>query len=401
VRELGRSLLPGAAAVATAALAATLPAVRAPLGSFLVAYPVLVPGLGVLLAVAFRRRGAMVVLLVLAACAWWLPPGEGGGDGGAGDFAFGAMALLLPANLLIASLIRDRGVLISGTFAWVAVVGGQVALVAFLWEAYGPDVTGLLHALGKAPLPGGDTLPPAVVVLFALAFVASAVRLVRRPGPVEGGVLLAVVGAYWGLAPGAVRPATPVLLAGAAAAVIVSLLAAAVQGAYGDELTGLPGRRALEEALEALKGTYTVALVDVDHFKLVNDRHGHPVGDQVLRLVATRLREVGGGGRAYRYGGEEFALLFPARPLAVVEPYLEAARTAIARAEFRLRGPDRPAKRPRAPRAAPPNRPVLAVTVSIGAAQPRTPGESPREVLARADAALYRAKRSGRDRVVV
>ena len=97
----------------------------------------------------------------------------------------------------------------------------------------------------------------------------------------------------------------------AGAILIVASLQESHRLAFRDELTGLPGRRALDERLRALPGRYTVAMVDVDHFKKFNDTHGHDIGDQVLRLVGARLAEVGGGGIAYRYGGEEFSVLFP------------------------------------------------------------------------------------------
>src|SRR2546425_6328967 len=74
--------------------------------------------------------------------------------------------------------------------------------------------------------------------------------------------------------------------------------------AYQDSLTGLPARRALNEALLRLGGHYTVAMLDVDHFKRINDHHGHDVGDQVLKMIAAKLAQVTGGGKAYRYGGE-------------------------------------------------------------------------------------------------
>ena len=82
--------------------------------------------------------------------------------------------------------------------------------------------------------------------------------------------------------------------------------------AFRDELTGLPGRRALNEKLQRMGRVYTLAMADVDHFKAFNDTHGRR-GDQVLRMVAAQLRRVSGGGHAYRYGGE-FTLVFPARP---------------------------------------------------------------------------------------
>src|SRR5215475_3125232 len=81
--------------------------------------------------------------------------------------------------------------------------------------------------------------------------------------------------------------------------------------AYHDELTLLPGRRAFNEAVMHLEHPFVIAAVDIDHFKSFNDTHGHDTGDQVLKLVAARLAEVGGGGRAFRYGGEEFTVIFP------------------------------------------------------------------------------------------
>ena len=78
-----------------------------------------------------------------------------------------------------------------------------------------------------------------------------------------------------------------------------------------DELTDLPSRRSFNDAKLRLGNTYTVAMVDVDHFKHFNDTYGHDAGDQVLRMVAARIAEVSGGGKGYRYGGEDVAVLFP------------------------------------------------------------------------------------------
>ncbi len=82
------------------------------------------------------------------------------------------------------------------------------------------------------------------------------------------------------------------------------------QMAFYDELTQLPGRRALVSDLKHASRNYCMAMTDVDHFKKFNDTYGHDVGDDVLKLVASKLAQVTGGGRAYRYGGEEFAVVF-------------------------------------------------------------------------------------------
>src|SRR5258708_6206366 len=92
--------------------------------------------------------------------------------------------------------------------------------------------------------------------------------------------------------------------------------------AYQDELTGLASRRAFNDALLRLKAPYTIAAVDIDHFKRINDTFGHDTGDQVLRLVASRLARVSGGGEPFRVGGEEFTILFPGRAAKDVTDHL-------------------------------------------------------------------------------
>jgi PleD family two-component response regulator len=144
-------------------------------------------------------------------------------------------------------------------------------------------------------------------------------------------------------------------------------------------------------------------MVDVDHFKRFNDTHGHDVGDQVLRLVATRLAQIDGGGKAFRYGGEEFAVLFPDRRLDEALLHLESMRESIERYRMAVRGVDRPkdpeaGSRMRAAADGPADR-ALSVTISIGVAQRDPMLTSPGQVLRAADAALYRAKRAGRNRV--
>jgi diguanylate cyclase (GGDEF)-like protein len=142
-------------------------------------------------------------------------------------------------------------------------------------------------------------------------------------------------------------------------------------------------------------------MVDVDHFKKFNDTHGHDVGDQVLRLVAGRLAQVGGDGVAYRYGGEEFSVLFPDADLRHATRHLESIRASIERYKMAVRGGDRP-KNPDDTASLRLNKPAqktLSVTVSIGVAEPGDAHRTPTQVLKAADEALYRAKQGGRNRV--
>ena len=183
----------------------------------------------------------------------------------------------------------------------------------------------------------------------------------------------------------------------------LSLVETSYAMAYRDGLTGLPARRGLMRDLEALGSLYAAAMVDVDHFKKFNDRHGHDVGDQVLRMVAAQLEKTPGGGRAYRYGGEEFTLLFPGKTREEALPHAEADRKAVEAATFTLRHWRRPRKKPvdagawKFPGTRRPRR--LNVTVSVGIADSAGADPAPEAVLKKADQALYRAKKAGRNRV--
>lgn len=154
-----------------------------------------------------------------------------------------------------------------------------------------------------------------------------------------------------------------------------------------DPLTGALNRRGLDEALAALDASaptapLSVVLADVDHFKTVNDRHGHAVGDLVLKHVTTILAGVVRSSDAVvRWGGEEILLLLPGTALAQAEHVAERARVSVRMTPLRMATGD------------------VVVTLSLGVAARRA--SEPREtLLGRADEALYRAKRGGRDRVV-
>ena len=166
-----------------------------------------------------------------------------------------------------------------------------------------------------------------------------------------------------------------------------------------------------------MQDPYSIAVVDIDHFKKFNDTYGHDTGDQVLRLVAANLSRVTGGGKAHRCGGEEFNILFPGRTTSEVVDHLEQLRASIESSEFRMRRGDR-RQAPRGPdRRKEPARSrrrkgqvirelvqekapaMLSVTVSMGVATSGKEKSTPELVLQAADKALYRAKANGRNRI--
>ncbi len=112
-----------------------------------------------------------------------------------------------------------------------------------------------------------------------------------------------------------------------ACALLITLFFNSHDLAFLDELTG---RRALINELKHCGKHYCIVMADIDHFKKFNDTHGHDTGDDVLRIVAQELAKVRGGGTAFRYGGEEFTLLFKRKHAKEAEPFIESIRKSIA-----------------------------------------------------------------------
>jgi diguanylate cyclase (GGDEF)-like protein len=387
--------LPLAIVAATALAVALLPSLPASLAGLRTAGPYAVLVTGTLLAWWFNRGRSFVILasLLAAFTAYQLFPTKA---------VYTALVVIVPFNALMAMIRPERGTRYLVAYRWLLLLAGEAALVA--WIA----------AAGRSPVSGTwwNTMldwwlfrsPPTPLIgrlVFAAAFIAAVTRAYPDHTPLQVGNCGALA-AFFIAAENAGAPSVYTAFMAAAGIILVAaLLQESHQLAFGDSLTGLPGRRALEERLRSLGERYSIAMVDVDHFKQFNDTHGHDVGDQVLKLVAARLSQVGGGGTAYRYGGEEFSVVFPDRDLAEVLPKLEALRGAIEHYRMAIRGEDRPkkaeegSKRRRARAAGK----ALSVTVSIGAAGPSERARTPHQVIKAADEALYRAKQAGRNRV--
>jgi diguanylate cyclase (GGDEF)-like protein len=241
------------------------------------------------------------------------------------------------------------------------------------------------------------------------AVVLLLVRLAQFHKAIDNGMFWSLIAACLGLEAGGAGKIGTAYFGVAGFILASSIIENSYSLAYQDELTGLSSRRAFNDALLRLKPPYAIAVVDIDHFKSINDTYGHDTGDQVLRLVASRLARVSGGGHAFRVGGEEFTILFQGKMALDVVDHLEILRMDIESSSFRLRtGHDRrKSSRDSDRRAAgqrkkrTPSRPgsgVLSVTASIGVAESH-PKLNPDQVIQHADKALYRAKQAGRNRI--
>ncbi len=369
-------------------------------------YVVLLLGTG--MGAWFNRGRAFIALAsLLAAFAGYSLALEFGAASFAARAVFTAAAILVPLNFLLALVLPERGVSHHFNYRWLMLAVVETLFVAWIASAGRTSLSGtvwqdlLEHWLLRSP-----PTPLLGRLLFAAAFVAAAARARPRVPATEtrpldigqaGALLAFFIACEWVDAPGAFGA----FMTAAGAILLVSLLQESHRLAFSDELTGLPSRRALEERLHGLGPVHAIAMLDVDHFKNFNDTHGHDIGDQVLRLVSTRLAQAAGGGTAYRYGGEEFCILFPELRLAEALPHIEKIRADIAAYQMAVRGEDRP-KNPEAGTRLRHLRladKTLSVTVSIGVAEPDSQRPTPAEVLRAADQALYRAKEAGRNRV--
>ena len=322
---------------------------------------------------------------------------------GPGHMALLLAAVLIPLNFITFTLMRERGLVIAGVVPRAALLFLESVLVAVLCR---PENSGVASPRGRA----SDI--PAWLFLFFVATIAISIRrFLQTHRPTEPGFAWATAAVFIWVEFAPAGKMADAYIATAALILAASLIETSYVLAYHDELTGIRGRRAFNDALLSLDQQYAIAIVDIDHFKKFNDTYGHDTGDQVLCMVATRLSKVSGGGQAFRCGGEEFAIIFSETSAKDAFDHLDSLRQVIEKSAFKVRGFERRTTlRPgeadrRKPRrksgdtalSEPPGE--LSVTVSIGVAETSTRNRQPEQVIQAADQALYRAKEKGRNRV--
>jgi diguanylate cyclase (GGDEF)-like protein len=288
-------------------------------------------------------------------------------------------------GLALAGVLVAAGIGLDPAYGWLR-IGVNSAVLAVVCLAVALE----LYRHARDTLRLHWPLPLALPLVFgAFGFASRGLRAVLQPASVAAEMAADSV-LNVGMAFGYV--VLMLVFHAVLTALLVTRLVAELQHrSRHDTLTGLLNRRAMDEALAAqlqrsLRNgeAFAVMMIDIDHFKSINDRHGHAVGDGALRhlaaLLRTAVREVD---RVARYGGEEFVVLLPDVSLADAQPLAERLREQVA-SQGHVQGPL-----------------ALAFTVSIGVAEWRPGHDDLAQLLSRADAALYRAKQAGRDRVEV
>lgn len=399
-RTLFAFLFPGGTLAAAAVVGVRDDTVSAFISKFAWLFPYPVLGAALLLAWRFNKSRLLygVVFFILFEAFSHRFAGSGVRGGMRADFFQHVFMLLLPLNVLGYSVWKERGIftLLGGSRLLLIVL--QFLVAVGLYNYWGADIVRVLSSQ-PVRLPYPDvTLGRPAFILNSAVLVFTSYLFFRYRDPMAHGF-------FWSMALGLVslmseNPASVsrFYFSACGLILIIAALESAHRMAYRDELTGLPGRRALNDKLLMMRGIYAVAMLDIDFFKKFNDRYGHDVGDQVLCMVAGKLKHVSGGGRAFRYGGEEFTIVFPRKTMGDALPHLEKLRQTVAEAGFVIRGAERPKKRPKIIRLWGKKK-TVSVTVSIGVAERDSRRQPPQALLKKADKALYRAKGAGRNRV--
>ncbi|MGH7441810.1 MAG: diguanylate cyclase, partial [bacterium] len=311
--------------------------------------------------------------------------------------------LSVPSGLAICLLPRDGLLNSSRTLAGMVLcflpaglawaIGTSSPIEAAHWLAWPWPIPGHPSLLASLSLP-----------LFALCASRRMQERVAAAWLALGGGLLGQAALAWGLA---LSVSPPLLVArlwlasglAAAACLALGLFLLYWQRVYLDELTAIPNRRALDERMSNLEGSYSLAMVDIDHFKNFNDTYGHAQGDDVLRLVAEHLRS-STGGRAYRYGGEEFCVLATDLDAKAMVKLMDLSRVGLQKRRFTVRRSAPAQGRTGASANASDGGAAghkVQVTVSVGVAERDRQHAEASQVLKLADEGLYAAKAAGRN----
>ncbi len=341
------------------------------------------------LSIRFSRSSVFFYILLIAAANLILRFGWA-----EGDLAYGLLSLFLPLLMVTLTLLPDRGIV-----SIKAIPAYAVLALACIFSV----IVAMTQPAWAMQAVLGDWLPPQYFdwsdqpqTVLAISFAALYIMFtlcILTPSPhlcAGFGVLVMLV---LQLHFGDHSRSLNVFGGGALLMCLYAIMQETWRMAYIDELTGLPGRRALREKFQKIGNRYTVAMLDVDHFKRFNDTFGHDAGDAVLRMIASKMTRVTGGGLPYRYGGEEFTIVFSGKNSQEAVRHLETLREEIANKPFIIR---RVGRRDGEVKPSSVNNSVQ-ITVSIGFAESNGAETKPWDVLKLADQALYRAKGKGRN----
>jgi diguanylate cyclase (GGDEF)-like protein len=310
---------------------------------------------------------------------------------------FALSCVFIPLNYFLQNLMPEKGIWRWQMLKRLSVSLLQITAVVLLLKYSHSEISQYLRSvLWQNPWPDYVKITQPGLIVIGLCLITIIVQLFIKATVLRSGGLMSLLAMAMALNSVANPSVAMIYFTISAASLLIAVILNSYNLAYLDELTNLPSRRALKQDLLGLGKRYCVAMLDLDYFKKLNDKFGHDVGDQALRMVAAQLNRIPGGGKAYRYGGEEFTLVFRNKETHEVLEHVDNLRKTIAANQFHIRSKKRPRKKPEQPRQSGKDIKVQ-VTVSIGLAQREEHHNTPQDVIKTADKALYTAKRAGRN----
>jgi diguanylate cyclase (GGDEF)-like protein len=360
------------------------------------AFPIIVLAFGLFFGWYLSSSRLVLSLIVLVMADRSVILSSPAGAESSGYVIFSAVALLVPLNLMAFSIIKEEAIATWRGILHLVLVVIQPPLVFWLSQ---PGQAGIAQSLQQPLLPiaklGWTTLPQAALLAYAGAVLLIGIRFILKRNPLDSGTLWALIASFVAFQ-GFHHGWSPTNFLSAAGLILfVTLVQASHQQTYRDDLTGVPGRLAYDEAVAGLGKKYVLAVVGIDQLKQYGNQHGKPVSEQVLCLLAPKIMAAAGAGKVYRLAGEEFTLLFPRKTATETLVDLGAIRRAVEDSALYLRGRDRV----REGGGARSSDEALPATASIGLAEAGDARSSLALVTKAAYRALYEAKGEGGNRV--
>jgi len=360
------------------------------------ALPYLALAFGLVFGWYFANTRMILSLLTLtfanqALAAWPLEQGTGS----VSQTIFAASSLLLPLNFLTLSILKEHAV--GSLWGGLRLLPFLIQPFAVLWlcDPAHQDIAGVLRAAYIPAWPTAWTpVPQPALLVFLVAGTLLILRFAFRKHAMDAGATWALAAAFLAYHGTHLGWSPSNFFSAAGLIVFLSLVQATYQETYRDDLTGIPGRIAYEEAAAQLGRHYAVAVLAVDQLKMYAGAHGKSATEQILKIVALKVQAGCRAGRVFRVSGEEFTLLFPNQSALDALVELENIRKSVETTLLFLQG-DRIWEAPAGTASSGRTDQPLPITASIGVAD--TSGEESARglVIKAAYRALYEAKGGG------
>jgi len=354
--------------------------------------------IGSIIAWKFNRSREFFVLILLTLCLISINYSIGlvGKETESIDI-YTIVSLMIPINIALFSFLKERGIFSLWGFIRIGFIVFELLLSLLIIYSEERIIIDLINK-DLLPISFKTTgMPQISIVVFFITFIILIIRYILYKSYQEISFIGVLSSLFYVLHNNDNQILYSIFFAAGGIILIISIIHDSYSMAFSDELTGLPSRRALKQDMMKLGVNYVIAMVDIDFFKKFNDTYGHDTGDEVLKLIASIMKDVTGGGKSYRYGGEEFTILFPGKSIKDALPHLEELRETISKRGFTPRGKDRPKKKQKKKTKSSNGIKQVKITVSIGVSQKSDKHKTPDEVLRSSDTALYRAKKKGRN----